>query len=312
MKRTHQKFLILIFFMSCLGYAQTPEQQKMIAKAERMRDSIMNTPEMKAIMKQVNEIDEKQEAKKKTIKKTSPIPKTTKSVDKYWQNTLVSDNNSKLTNWKNGAADLVFSYAYDSRNDKVEYVKVGTIKADGTIELHPTAKVPVLKPLNNYKDSNAFYDIHNPEAYHYSNGDAGFKLNSYLLVYQNEEKIGVLTIGNSVKVTRNLLIPGDLYFGDEGYMLSWVYVDKACSIKASENWKGDLGNTGTPLLVETIVVYDLSFKTGWNLVKTEVIGTHHFPNAPEEDRSRYKKHEHTVVASIPKDATFFFRSAENY
>lgn len=305
LKTTLPMLLILIGFST---FGQTPEQQKLIAKAEHMRDSIMNTPEMKAIMKQADEMKKKQ----KTSEKVSPIPKAIKREDKYWDNTLSSNNTNKLTNWNNKAADLVFNYAYDSRNDKLNNVKVGIIKADGTIELHPTTKVPDLKPLNNFKNSNLFFDIHNPDAYQYTNETTGFKLNSYLMVYQNEQKIGTLTIGNSVKVTRNLLTPGDLYFGDEGYILSWVYVENDCAIKATENWKGDLSNTGTPLLVETNVVYDLNFKAGWNLVKTEVIGTYHFPNAPEEDRSRYKKHKHTMVNAIPSDATYYFRAAANY
>ncbi|MBA6153169.1 hypothetical protein [Gelidibacter maritimus] len=307
MKTLKQILLVLILIIGCLSYSQTPEQEKMMEKAERMRDSIMNTPEIKAIMKQAGEM----EKNNKTAQKAKPIPTNTKIKDKYWHNTLASKDNNTLENWNKGIADLVFSYAYDSRNDKLNYVKVGLIKSDGTIELNPTSEVPVLQPLKNFKNSNAFYDIHKPDSYKYSNGDAGFKLNSYLLVFQNDQKIGTLTVGNSVKVTRNLLIPGDLYFGDEGYILSWVYVNKPCAIKAHENWKGDLSNTGTPLMVETTVIYDLSFKTGWNIVKTEVIGTHYFPDAPEEDRSRFKKHEHTVVAAIPQDATYFFRAVPN-
>jgi hypothetical protein len=251
-------------------------------------------------------------AKKNNKNETSSIPKVVKSEDKYWKNTLASNNDNKLKNWDYGDADLVFNYRYDSRNDNVEYVNVGFIGADGTITLNPTNKVPLLKPLKDFKDSNNFYDIHNPASYQYRNEDSGFKLNAYLLVYQNDKQIGILTLGNSEKVTINLLTPGNLYFGDEGYLLSWVYVDKACAIKADENWKGDLSNTGTPLLVETNVTYNLRFNPGWNLVKTEVMGTYEFPNAPEEDRSRYKKHIHTSIPSIPDDATYFFRKTPQY
>ena len=60
--------------------------------------------------------------------------------------------------------------------------------------------------------------------------------------------------------------------------------------------------------METNVTYNLNFKTGWNLVKTEIIGSYKFPNAPEEDRTRYKKQIHTIVDAIPSDATYFFRS----
>ena len=300
--------LMLLSIQAVCG--QTPEQQKMIEKAERMQDSIMNTPEMKAMIKQMESIEKAQKSASQTETKT--IPKVKANYDKYWTNTLSSNNNKKLKGWNNGVADLVFDYHYDVRNDKVVSVKVGIIKADGTIELNPINKVPILKPLHNYKNSNRFFDIHNADVYQFKNENAGFKMNSYLSVQQNNIKIGTFTIGNSAKVTRNLLTPGDLYFGDEGYMLSWVYVEEACAIRANENWKGDLGNTGTPLIVETNVVYDLSLKSGWNLVKTEIIGAYQFPNAPEEDRSRFKKHNHTVIAEIPNDATYFFRSAEHY
>lgn len=313
MKKNLKIVFILLFVVSGLGFSQTPEQQKMIDKAIKMRDSIMACIGLEEMLQQANAQEKRLESAKKTNKsETSPIPKAAKSEDKYWKNTLASDTDNKLKNWNYGDANLVFNYRYDSRKDKVEYVKVGVIKADGTIVLNPINKVPILKPLKDFKDSNNFYDIHNPESYQYSNGDSGFKLNAYLLVYQNDKQVGILTIGNSEKVTRNLLSPGDLYLGDEGYLLSWVYVDKACAIKANENWKGDLSNTGTPLLVETNVTYNLSFNSGWNLVKTEVIGTYEFPNAPEEDRSRYKKHVHTMVLSIPDDATYFFRKSPQY
>lgn len=311
MKSLKHLLLILMFLVSCTFLAQKPEQQKMIDKATKMRDSFMACITLEDALKQAEAQKKRRELDKKTNTKKSVTPQTPKIKDQYWQNTLTSDNNKKFTDWKNGAVDLVYNYAYDSRNDKLLNVKVGTIAADGTIVLQPTEKVPNLKPLNNFKNSNNFYDIHNTDVYQYTNETAGFKLNSYLLVYKNEQKIGTLTIGDSEKVTLNLLTSGDLYFGDEGYILSWVYVDKDCAIKATENWQGDLSNTGTPLQVETTVTYNLNFKTGWNLVKTEVIGTYKFPNAAEEYRSRYKKHEHTMLNSIPTDATYYFRSSVN-
>ena len=161
MKTFNQIFLMLLFVIGHVTYAQTPEQQKMIDKATRMRDSIMQSIGHQEVIERA----EAQEKRHEKENKTSSIPKTAKSNDKYWRNTLVSDNNAKLTNWNNGAADLVFNYAYDSRNDKINYVKVGAVKADGTVELNPTDGVPELKPLNNFKNSNAFYDIHDTTSY---------------------------------------------------------------------------------------------------------------------------------------------------
>lgn len=308
MKTIHKIFPILIILIGCTGFSQTPEQQKMIDKALKMRDSIMESLNLEEVQRKAEQQQKRLESDKQSNNTTSPIPKATKNEDKYWKNTLASDSGNTLKNWNNGDADLVFNYSYDPGKDKVQYVEIGVIKADGTIALNPINKVPILKPIKEFKDSNNFFDIHNPDVYQYHNEDSGFKLNAYLSVYQNDKQIGILTIGNSEKVTRNLLTSGDLYYGDQGYLLSWVYVDEACAIKANENWKGDLSNTGTPLLVETTVTYDLSFKPGWNLVKTEVIGKYEFPNAPEEDRSRYKKHVHTMAPSIPDDATYYFRS----
>lgn len=308
MKILHKIIPILLFLLSSPGFSQTLEQQKMIDKALKMRDSIMECLGLEEVLQKANQQQKRLEIDKKTNIETSPIPKAAKSEDKYWKNTLVSDNNNKLTNWNNGVAELVFNYHYDSRKDAVVYVKVGIIKEDGTIKINPTSEVPILQPLNNFKNSNNFFDIYDSNSYQYSNENAGFKLNSYLLVYQNGQSIGTLTIGNSVKVTRNLLTPGDLYYGDEGYLLSWVFVDKDCAIKANEHRTSDMSNTGNPLLAETTVSYNLTFKSGWNLVKTEVIGEHKFPNAPEEDRSRYKKHEHTIVAAVPNDAKYFYRA----
>ena len=307
------KNILVIFLLVTLQtiFGQTPEQQKMIEKAERMRDSIMQCITLEEMLQQANAQEKRQELAKKTNKsETNPIPKAAKNEDKYWINTLSSNNNAKLKNWNFGLADLVFNFGYDARNDKIKYVKVGSILSDGSIQLHPTNEVPILKPLNEF--DNKFFDIFNPSSYQFTKGNTGFKLNSYILVYQNEAQIGILTIGNSAKVTLNLLTPGDLYFGDEGYLLSWAYADGDCALKANENFKGDLSNTGTPLIVETNVMYDLSLQSGWNLIKTEVIGTYEFPNAPEEDRSRYKKHIHTVVPAIPKDATYFFRKSPQF
>jgi hypothetical protein len=312
MKTLPHLFSIMLLLIGFQSFAQTPEQQKMIDNAIKMRDSIMQSLNLEDVQKMADQQQKRNELHEKANAKTSPIPKTTTTQDKYWKNTLASDKDNKLKNWNHGESDLVFNYSYDSRNNKINYVKVGVIKVDGTIVLNPTNQVPILQPLNNFKNSNNFFDIHNPDSYQYTNENTGFKLNPYLLVYKNDQQIGILTIGNSAKVTLNLLTPGDLYFGDEGYILSWAYAEEACSIKANEDFKGDLSNTGTPLMVETNVDYNLVFKPGWNMVKTEVIGTYEFPNAPEEDRSRYKRHKHTSVSSIPDDATYFFRSTEQF
>lgn len=63
MKTLHKIIIILLFLVSYTGFSKTPEQQKLIEKAEHMRDSILNTPEMKAIMKQADEMEKKTDIK---------------------------------------------------------------------------------------------------------------------------------------------------------------------------------------------------------------------------------------------------------
>ena len=132
---------ILLLAIGFQSFAQTPEQQKMIDKALKMRDSIMESLNLEDAQKQADQQQKRVELDKKANTKTSSIPKATKSEDKYWKNTLASDKDKKLKNWNKGAADLVFNYSYDSRNDKMNYLKVGIIKIDGTIELNPTDKI---------------------------------------------------------------------------------------------------------------------------------------------------------------------------
>ena len=136
MKTIYRIFPLLIFFIGCVGFSQTPEQQKMIDKAQKMRDSIMECRGLEEVLQKADQQQKRLESDTKSSTKTSPIPKPTKSEDKYWKNTLA--NNNRLTNWNKGEADLVFNYRYDSRKDAVEYVKVGVIKLDGSIVLNPT------------------------------------------------------------------------------------------------------------------------------------------------------------------------------
>ena len=151
-----------------MGFSQTPEQQKMIDRALKMRDSIMECMNLEEMLQQANTKEKRLEQKQKTNTKTSSITKAAKNEDKYWKNTLASENNT-FKNWQNGAADLVYNYRYDSSKDVVEYVKVGVINSDGSIVLNATSKVPVLKSLNNFKDSNTFLDIHDSDLYQFSN-----------------------------------------------------------------------------------------------------------------------------------------------
>ena len=137
MKTIHQIVIVLPFFIGCMDFSQTPEQQKIIDRALKMRNSIMECMNLEKMLQQANAQEKRLEQKKKTNTMLGPIFKATKNEDNYWKNTPASENNT-FKIWHNEEADLVFNYRYDSRKDALEYVKVGLIKSHGSIVLNPS------------------------------------------------------------------------------------------------------------------------------------------------------------------------------
>ncbi|TXG35068.1 hypothetical protein [Seonamhaeicola maritimus] len=127
-------------------------------------------------------------------------------------------------------------------------------------------------------------------------------------ILQNGKHIGNLTIGNSVKVTKNLTTQSAIDSGDEGYILYWAYANEKCGINLNQNWNGEVRKDGTKTrTIQTTVNYNLNFKPGWNLIKTEVIGKYQLEHERGLDKSWFKSHRHSVIEGIPKNITYFFR-----
>ena len=59
MKSTNRVLPILLFFIGCMGFSQTPEQQKMIDTALKMRDSIMECMNLEEVLQQANELEKR-------------------------------------------------------------------------------------------------------------------------------------------------------------------------------------------------------------------------------------------------------------
>ena len=120
-------------------------------------------------------------------------------------------------------------------------------------------------------------------------------------------------MGNSVKVTTNLTNQSTLYSGDEGYILYWAFAQDNCSLTVNEDWSGDVRSDGTNTIkVQTNVMYDLSFKKGWNLVKTEVIGKYDLDHERGLEVSWFKNHKHTILNSMPKEVIYYFKTQIAY
>ncbi len=61
--------------------------------------------------------------------------------------------------------------------------------------------------------------------------------------------------------------------------------------------------------METNVSYNLNFKSGWNLVKTEVIDNYKLEHERGLDVSWFKNHKHTVISNMPNDAIYYYRAS---
>ena len=111
---------ILIICFSNLGFAQSSEQKKMIERAKKMQDSILNLP----IFKELQQINTPSEIENKQEKEVLKIAAKKKSSPK--------NANPRLENYPFGSLDvnvLVLPFGMDKP------IKIGTILKSGDIHL---------------------------------------------------------------------------------------------------------------------------------------------------------------------------------
>lgn len=311
MKNSQFYIMIILVFSACLGNAQTPAEQKQIQQALKTRDSMMNLPEIKAALAHAKAMQySEQDVPREEIKTAGPIHKTKEKDAFYRKNTLTSDNNQRLIQWKNGQVDIMYARPMIPGQSELELIKVGSIKDDGEITINLPETMNWLKPISKFR--NLFFDIRNPSSYKFSNANARYYMASSFMVYKNNKFIGLLRMGDSIRTTENLTLPSNINFGDAGYLLYYIYVNENCILSANENWKGEVAVTDTPLMwVETNVDYELDLKKGWNLAKISVIGKYEFRDNYGNviiNRSWYKKHLHTIIESFPTNANYYYKA----
>ena len=243
---------------------------------------------------------------------TSSKPVTVKSSSSdswYWKNTIASTNN-KFIDWDGGEADIAMAY----KGAELKTFKIGYIKADGNIVFNfPESVVTKTSLKRQLGPQGLFYDIYGNVPVNFNNEEAGFITNVSLLIMRNGNHIGNLTIGNSVRVTKNLTSQSGVDAGDQGYMLYWAYAYESCGITLNQNWKGKVRKDGTNSKeVETNVSYNLNFKPGWNLIKIEVIGKYKLDHEHGLDISWFKDHKHTIISSMPNETRYFYRTIPQY
>lgn len=325
MKTITKLVLIFTLLTGFGGHAQiTPEQQKEIEAAQKkaMEDA-MNHPAMKDAMEKMAKMRAQQEkegvADGKAAEKEAAESSAKHLEEFYWRNKIASNTSEKFANWKWGAVDIGF-YDGDDRRPNPDgtlkdskYVIVGSINGTGLVTLNFPA---------NLSDINHIHPIDKsliPEMGDMGNSDVTFskpetsfrRAGFALFVLKGTKELGILYTGNSERTTENLASPAFNNYGDEGYLLYWVYVREACSAKAIKKRKyqyylaKDVEEQDLKQVDQTIV-YDLNFKPGWNMIKSEVIGNYEI-----NGRARFKTKKSTVVSSMPGDARYYFEYANN-
>lgn len=316
MRTPRTQILILMMSVGLLAVSQTPEQQKMMEEMEknmaegmRMRDSLMNTPDMKNLMGQIQgqEENNKAEREKENALKQEQESKIAKNrlEDFYWRNTIASDTNGKFSNWSMGAADFgIVGYPLKDGTGRYKFIKMGTISAEGKLTYDLPKEIPA--PESMQANNNLFIASNfTSNDFQITGGDTGFISSYTMTVFRDNKKIGNLYIGSNIKVAKNLASPCCNNYGDEGYRIFWSYADANCRVHGTKNHQGYASYGELEKKFDRSTSYDLEFKPGWNLIKTESIGyevLEHYKYA--------KVRKNTLVQDIPSEAKYFFESYE--
>ena len=307
--------MLTVFFVSN-GLAQTQEQEKMMEEMEknmaegmRMRDSLMNTPDMKNLMGQIQgqEKNNNAEREKENALKQEQESKIAKNrlEDFYWRNTIASDNKGKFSNWSMGAADFgIVAYPLKDGTGAYKFIKMGSITADGKIayDLPKSIKAPEAM-----RGSNNLFIAANmiAEDFEIKGGDTGFIAAYLMAVVRDNKQIGSIKMGNNIRVAYNLAAPCCNNYGDEGFRTFWAYAVANCGVTGMKNFKytamyGELDKS-----IDRSTSYNLDFKPGWNLIMTESQGYEMLGN-----RKYAKVRKYTLVPTVPTYTKYFFKSSE--
>lgn len=301
-------FCTTLIFLATISMARSQTKEH-VDRIKHIQDSMMNLPQLKEMMNQLEDLKASQVTMEKKIEN---IEKKTSGADAwYWNNDWYSTRasvNNKFENWDSSLLTIVVAFKQEAQ-DIFRYLKVGTIQPDGSIVIHlPDSVKTQLSFEKEIGPQGLFHDINNEASKKIMNKGIGFLAKPDFLIMHDEKIIGSLTMGNSVRVTHNLRTQGSLNAGDDGYLLYWAWADDSCSLEVNEDWQGKVQLDGTnEMNVKTNVRYHQQFKKGWNLVKAEVTGRYKFVHERGLDVSWFKKHDHAVLETMPDEAVYFYR-----
>jgi hypothetical protein len=310
---------LIAFSIGFIGVSQTPDDQEKIEEMQRQAveaqkkamEMMSDNPQFQEAMKMMEdaEAQQKQEKMRGQLEEEKRQNEAAKDhlKDFYWRNKVASNTQGVFDSWQWGSVEIAYydgkgKLGSDGRPPYEHYVKVGKITGSGMVEMNLPSKVTTNRTINN----GLFPQMHEilNEEVEFTNPDAQIAWSGYRFdILRGQEVIGNLYIGNSERATHNLASPSDMQYGDEGYLLYWVYADDLCRATfEKKDTERTVYEGETSKVIDQYTTVDMDLKPGWNLVKIEVNGFHTIGS-----RSRWKFKTYMTVDQMPSDARYYFK-----
>lgn len=303
--RTFQ--IISLIFTMAIGvtsYSQTPEQVKMMEKAQRQYDSIMNTPEMKKQMLETEKISKQiQAANAKKKAEATSVQKTVAVDQPNEKHRITKSSKMKFDDWSYGNADIILQT--DGRYSKATETKVGSVQANGYFDFTLPEKVTTFNAISNDRFLNCG-NYNNKTKWtrpqmSYSKGN--------LLIRNNNIDLGRIFLTSAREIIDEETLAND-YHGIPGYSLGLYYLvgetsgESNCVIQRryGEGKDFDLSQS-----------YNLQLEPGWNIVRFEYSGDRiniDWGEGEHNKHSYYKEKKIYVVSDLPDDIKWYFRASQ--
>lgn len=288
-------FFKIIFFsiLICTNVAcgQKPEQQKAIENAKKQADSMLNDPQIKEMMEYAEQFKPKPG-------ETTEEPKENPSKDRRVKSPLdffsiTKTNEKKFDAWQFGSANIVLVTLPYKRGNKQE-IPVGKINENGSFSFD----LPTVNPDRELKH---FYKCDNPNNNASYTNENVLAVPCFLSIRQNGEEIGMLSMATSKQIAYNNS-PRGKYRGDKGYRIDLLFVMEQAGLK--NNCSREITATDHAEITKKITIsdiYELQFKSGWNMIKVEVLDKQLVGNIPY-----YKTKHYTTIQKLPQDVRWVF------
>ena len=221
--------------------------------------------------------------------------RTHQVADPLARYTITKNNEKKFDDWPHGKAEIVLVTQSYKPGNKQEF-SVGEISEDGSFTMEDY--LPTVNPDRALQHFYHCDDENNNPSHTNPNMPA---VPGFFSVRQNGEDIGTLSLATAKQIAYNHS-PRGKYRGDKGYRIDLLFVKGQASVK--NNCTRKITATDHAEITKQISIsdiYDLQFKSGWNMIKVEVMD-----NQSVGDIPYYKTKLYTTIHKLPHDVKWVF------